>query len=80
LSSCAIQRYDNEIFVFELTGNTNKINFVEWVSKNSKKSLEMLDGESLLVNQNLGMSMFLVFIDFENLNPEVVKASHEALD
>lgn len=63
LSSCALRRYDGEYSVLDLSAATEKLNFQRWINLKSKKALDTLDHETLEVQSNLGMSMFLVFVD-----------------
>ena len=80
MSSCALRRYDNHYEVLDITGSTDVIDFKHWININSKKKVDLLDGESLLIQQSMHQSMFLVFVDFDSPDKEVRERSQYAVE
>lgn len=77
-SSCVVRRYDGQYVTHDISSSIEPINFEKWIQKNSKKPVDLLDNESIQIQQTLGSSMFLTFVDFDS-NDKVLKASQKAI-
>lgn len=65
-TQCALQRYDDHIEIVDIGGNSERVNFLMWITENSKKKVDVLNSETLSINAELQKSMFLAFVDFDS--------------
>lgn len=77
-SSCALRRYDGEYKVYDVSDATHSSALFAWVNYNSKKHVDLLDNEALQVQQAIGTSMFVAFVDLESKN--YAEASQDAIE
>jgi len=73
LSSCVLKRFDGEFIVRDMNDQDQKQEIDKWITINSKKEVDILDEETLALQQSLGTSMFLVFVDDTDKSHEAIK-------
>lgn len=78
-SSCVVKRYDGALTVHDLSGESEPLDFTQWISGNSIKPLEELDEESLMVHTSIESQMFVVFAD-PNSNDDRTREALKVLE
>ena len=74
-SVCVLKRYDGTIIKHDLSAQA--IDFLSWISHNSIKSVEYLDPETVDVQQTIGTSMLLLFVDKDQAASKVAISTLE---
>ena len=60
-SVCVLKRYDGKTIKLDLS--SQQVDFMSWISHTSLKPVEILDRETVDVQQSIGTSMLMLFVD-----------------